>query len=163
MDNEKIFTVWEKTEMFSGYYKVMYFTLQPFNTNEQDITQILNHQIKYVENVKMTNEKTKNFIKEIEQLISDKRQSELAIIRFKYPNQIDINISLFGKKKWVKIIKNKLQIIVDKHTIKQIQIKINEIQVNLFDIFGQCFLLLLVSISFGEFSSASNRSSKSIY
>ncbi|UJR11256.1 hypothetical protein I4U23_015438 [Adineta vaga] len=128
IDHENIFTLWEKTKMFSGYYKVLYFSYHPFDITEAEITQILYKQIDYVENMKMPDEKTKSFIKEIEQAIISNRKPELAIIRHTYPNRIDIKISLLGRKKLVKIVKKKLQLIATKHTLKQFELKLHKTQ-----------------------------------
>jgi len=130
MDNERLFTIWDKTEMFSGYYKVIYFTCEPFVISENDITQILNREIAHVDNIKMSSEKTKKFMDEIEQFIKINKQTELAIIRCKYPYQMDIKISLFGRKRHVKIVKKSLQLLINKHILKAFQIRMTPAQVN---------------------------------
>jgi transcription antitermination factor NusG len=129
MDNEKIYTVWDKTEALSGFYKVMYFTLEPFVVSEVDINQILNREIAFIDDIKMPDEKTKNFLKEIEQFVVYKRQPELAIIHCKYPYQTKIKISVFGRKKLVKIVGKQLQLLINKYTLKPFTIKMTSIQV----------------------------------
>jgi hypothetical protein len=130
MNNERIFTVWEKTEMFSGYYKVLYFNHELFGVSTENVTHILHHEIDYVENIKMPNEKTKNFMKEIQQFIIHNRQPELAIIQHKYPDKLDIKVNLFGRKKLVKIVKKKLQLLVNKYILRKFEIKMTTMQVS---------------------------------
>jgi len=130
MDNERLFTIWNKTEMFSGYYKVIYFTCEPFAISENDITQILNREIAHVDNIKMPNEKTKKFLVEIEEFIKINKQPELAIIHCKYPYKMDIKISLFGRKRHVKTVKKSLQLLIGKHILKAFVIQMTPAQVN---------------------------------
>ena len=129
MDNEQIFTVWEKTEIFSGYYQVRYFTQEPFVVSEDRINQILNREIAYAENIQMPEEKTKNFMKEMEQFLATKKQPELVVIQCKYPCQMEIKISLFGRKKRVKTLKKQLHLLVAKHILKAFQIRMTPTQV----------------------------------
>ncbi|CAF3303678.1 unnamed protein product [Rotaria socialis] len=128
MNNEKLFTVWEKSEMFSGFYKVVYFTHESFAASEESITQILNREIAFVEYIKMPNEKTKTFLDEIEQFIITAKQPELAVIRCKYPFKMEINVSLFGRKKLVKTVKKQIELLVKKHTVKSFGIKMTPAQ-----------------------------------
>jgi hypothetical protein len=133
MNNERIFTVWEKTEMFSGYYKVLYFNHDVFGASPENIVHILDHEIDYVENIQMPNEKTKSFMKEIQKFIVENRHAELAIIQHKYPDKLDIKVSIFGRKKLVKLVKKKLQLLINKHTLKKFEINMTPLQVNFFD------------------------------
>lgn len=130
MNNEEIFTVWEKTEMFSGYYRVLYFNHELFRVSADNISHILYHEIDFAENIEMPPEKTKTFMKEIQQFITDNRQSELAIIQHKYSSKFDIKVSLFGRKKMVKKVKKKLQSLVNKHTLRKFEIKLTTMQVS---------------------------------
>jgi hypothetical protein len=143
MDNEKIFTLWKKTEMFSGYYQVMYFTHQTFAVSEDNITKILTRRIAYVEGVELPIKKTKNFIDEVEQFIIAQKQPELTIIYCKYPYQMEIQVNLFGRKKLVHTVKQQLQSIVNKHTLKAFQIKMTLSQVFIFIEYFK-YLLLFV-------------------
>ncbi|CAF1351161.1 unnamed protein product [Rotaria magnacalcarata] len=118
MNNERIFTAWNKSEMFSGYYEVMYFNHESFGATDEVITRILNREIAYVENIRMPNEKTKAFINEIENFVSTVRHPELNIIHCKYPFQMEIKISLFGRKSQVKKIKKQIDVLVNKYTLK---------------------------------------------
>ncbi|CAF5180596.1 unnamed protein product, partial [Rotaria magnacalcarata] len=45
MDNHNIFTLWEKTAMFYGHFKVTYLTHESFKVSEARITEILNKEI----------------------------------------------------------------------------------------------------------------------
>ncbi len=132
MDQQNIFTLWEKTAMFYGYFKVVYFTHTSFTVSEDYIREILNNEIIYIENLVMPNEISKNFLKNIDQFIFNKQHAELAIIRCKYPYKLDIKISLFGRKNLVKKTKKQLQSIINKYTIKTLQLKMNSHQVNIF-------------------------------
>ncbi|CAF1314178.1 unnamed protein product [Rotaria sordida] len=125
MDQQKIFTIWEKTTLFYGYFKVIYFIHESFKVSENEITEILNNQIEYIENIEMPKEITKQFLNDIDQFIASKQNSELAIIHCKYPYKSNIKISLFGQRKLVKNAKKQLQSIIHKHTIKTVQMKID--------------------------------------
>ncbi len=129
MDHQNIFTLWDKTAMFSGHFKVAYFTHASFTVSENQITQILNNEIAYIENLVIPNEKTMNLLKTIDQYIFNKQNSELAIIHCKYPYKLEIKISLFGRKNLVKKTNKQLQSIINKHTIKTFQLKMNSHQV----------------------------------
>ncbi|CAF1189241.1 unnamed protein product [Rotaria sp. Silwood1] len=124
MDHHNIFTLWEKTAMFSGYFKVVYLTHESFLVSETKITEILRNEIAYVEDMVMPCEKTKNFLNDIDQFILARQDPELAIIRCKYPYKLDIKISLFGRKSVVKKAKKQLQSIINKHTIKIFPLRI---------------------------------------
>ncbi|CAF3806468.1 unnamed protein product [Rotaria sp. Silwood1] len=124
MDNENIFTIWEKTAMFSGYFKVLYFTHESFMVSEAKIAEILNNEIDYVENLTMPNEKTKQFLNNIDQFIFHRQHPELAIIRCTYPYKLDIKISLFGRQNLVHKAKKRLQAIINKNTMRIVQLRI---------------------------------------
>jgi hypothetical protein len=78
----------------------------------------------------MPMEKTKNFLKDIDEFISNRQNPELAIIHCKYPYKLEVKISLFGRKNLVKKTKKQLQSIINKHTIKTFQLRMNAHQVN---------------------------------
>jgi len=130
MDHQNIFTLWEKTAMFYGHFKVVYFTHESFKVSEDYITQTLNNEIAYIENIVMPNEKTKNLLKNIDEFIFSKQNSDLAIIQCKYPYKLEIKISLFGRTSLVKKTKKQLQSIINKHTIKTFYLKMNLHQIN---------------------------------
>lgn len=132
MDNQHVFTLWEKTAMFYGYFKVTSFTSEAFTVSQDRINQILEDEIRYIENLSIPEEKTQNFMKNIDEFIANKQETELGIIYCKYPYKLDIKISLFGRKKIVQKTKNKLQAICHKHTLKTIYLKFTDDQVNLF-------------------------------
>ncbi|CAF3163530.1 unnamed protein product, partial [Rotaria sp. Silwood2] len=125
MDEQKIFTLWEKTALFYGYFKVVYFTHESFKVSENEITEILNNQIEYIENIEMPKEITKQFLNDVDLFIASRQNSELAIIHCKYPYKTNIKISLFGQRKLAKNVKKQLQSIINKHTIKSVQMKID--------------------------------------
>lgn len=129
MDQQKFFTLWEKTAMFYGHLKVSYFTDRWFIVSEKQITEILQNEILYVENLPMPEEKTVNFLKTIDQYRSTKQNPELAIIYCKYPYTREIKISLFGRKNLVKRTRKQLQSIVNRHTMKIFSLKMNDYQV----------------------------------
>jgi hypothetical protein len=81
----------------------------------------------------MPNEKTKSFMKEIQKFIVENRHAELAIIQHKYLDKLDIKVSIFGRKKLVKLVKKKLQLLINKHTLKKFEINMTTLQVNFFD------------------------------
>jgi hypothetical protein len=118
--------------MFFGHFKVAYFTHASFSVSENQIGQILNNEIAYIENLAIPNEKTTNLLETIDQYIFNKQNPELAIIHYKYPYKLDIKISLFGRKSLVKRTKKQLQSIINKHTIKTFQLKMNSYQVKVY-------------------------------
>jgi hypothetical protein len=132
MDKERIFTLWEKTAMFSGYLKTIYLTQEPFATTVDRISEILTREISYIADFSMPNEKTKNFIKILDEFIFIKQHPELALIQCRYPFKTDIKISLFGRNNLIKKIKRQLQSIINKHTIQVYRLKLNSSQVRRF-------------------------------
>ena len=129
MDQQKFFTLWEKTAMFYGHLKVSYFADRWFTVSEKQIREILENEILYLENLPMPEEKTVNFLKTIDQYRSTKQNPELAIIYCKYPYKSEMKISLFGRKNLVKRTRKQFQSIVNKHTVKIFTLKMNDYQV----------------------------------
>ncbi|CAF4339484.1 unnamed protein product, partial [Rotaria sp. Silwood2] len=89
-DNRKLFTVWDKTEIFSGYYVVYYFkdSIQQLGASVESIDQILLEEISYVEITnQISNIKSKIFSQEFDQLIREiqKQQQEITILYCKEP------------------------------------------------------------------------------
>lgn len=115
--------------MFRGYFKVVYFTHESFKVSESRITEILNNDIVYLENINLPEEKSHNFLNSIDQFISNQQNPELVIIRYKYPYKLDIKISLFGKKSLVRKTRKLLKSIINKHSIKNVQLKLTSYQV----------------------------------
>jgi len=118
--------------MFSGYLKTIYFTQEPFATTVDRISEILKREISYIADFSMPNEKTKNFIKILDEFILIKQHPELAFIQCRYPFKLDIKISLFGRNNIIKKIKRQLQSIINKHTIQVYRLKLNSSQVRRF-------------------------------
>ncbi|CAF1313135.1 unnamed protein product [Rotaria sp. Silwood1] len=110
--------------MFCGHFKVTYFTHESFKVSESRIAEILKNEIAYVENMDIPEEKSKSLLNSIDQFIVNNQHPELAIIRCKYPYKLDIKISLFGRKSLVRKTKKKLQSIINKHTMKTVQLKL---------------------------------------
>ncbi|CAF1342365.1 unnamed protein product [Didymodactylos carnosus] len=135
MDDQKIFTIWEKTQMLSGYYVVYYFKIEPFRISEQDLTKILLNKIIYIEKIDIPDEITINFIKEIENFIFKTKQQQqdlqaLDVIYCKYSFQMKMKISLFGQQQTAKITKKHLECLINKHRIKSFKIEMNSTQYN---------------------------------
>lgn len=115
--------------MFSGYLKAIYFTEEPFTASVEQIQRILLQEIDCVVDLAMPKEKTRNFIKTIDQFIFTREHTELAIIQCRYPFKLDIKISLFGRKNLVRKAKRQLQSIIDKHTLQTFWLRMNASQV----------------------------------
>lgn len=131
MDQQNIFTLWEKTAMFYGHLRVNYFTDRWFTVSEKQIMDVLKNDILYIGNLPMPDEKTPNFVKTIERYRSSRQSSDLAIIYCKYPYKLEIKISLFGRMNLVKKAKKQLQSIVNKYIVRIFPLKINDYQVSL--------------------------------
>jgi hypothetical protein len=117
MNKERIFTIWEKTGMFSGYLKTIFFTLKAFTTDSDSISRILASGIDCIVELVMPEKQTTNLIKTIDEYIFVKKHPEISIIRCRYPFKADIKIGLFGRKTLAKKIKRQLHHFVSKHTI----------------------------------------------
>ena len=129
-NKEQIFTIWEKTSMFSGYFKAIYFIEGPFAITSDKIRQVLTREIGYVVEVAMPNEKSKTFIKMIDQFIFNKQQPEIAFIQCRYPFKLDIKLSLFGRKTLVRKMNRLLQSITNKYITQTHYIKLSSSQVS---------------------------------
>ncbi len=80
----------------------------------------------------MPNDKTKNFIKTVDEFVVAKQHPEFAFIQCRYPFQTEMKISLFGRKNLIKRIKRQLQAIFNKHTVHVYRLKLNDNQVRVF-------------------------------
>lgn len=134
-DNRKIFTVWDKTEMFVGHYIVYYFNenIQHFGSSIDAIDQILFEEISSVEiTSRNCNLKSKAFLQELNQFIRDnqKQQEEIAILYF---SGLQLKLNLFGNKSYVKPLKTQIQQMIQKHQLKTCFLNINETQVRALD------------------------------
>ena len=131
MNNRKIYTIWDKTEMFLGYYIVHYFqdNIQHFGAASKDIDLILRDEISYVEiidNIPIV--KTKMFLQELDKIVRDtqKEQQELTILYYKQPF---MKICLYGNKHVVKSVQKQIQKFMRKHNLKAFYIEMDETQV----------------------------------
>lgn len=136
-DNHNILTAWEKTAVLSGYYAVHYFSPEhKFHVEEKSIDQIINNEINYVRNMTISNFDAiqKNFREELLQFINQRKQEQqelktLAIIYYEYPSQKEMQLSFFGKNTLVNNARKYLQYLLNKHTIRTINIGLNAAQV----------------------------------
>lgn len=136
-DNRNLFTVWEKTDILSGYYVVSYFNSeQIFHVSEARIDHVINNEIAYVKDVIIPNIDNihVNFRKELNQFIHDKKQQQqecgtFAIIYYEYPSQTEMKISFFGEKGMVGNARKQLQHLLWKHEMKLINIQLDLKQV----------------------------------
>ncbi|CAF3486533.1 unnamed protein product [Rotaria sp. Silwood1] len=105
-DNKGVFTVWEKTNILSGYYVIHYFSPSyTFHVSEKCIDSTINNEIAYAQDkvIHNFNSIQTNFRKELNQFINDKKKQQqqlqtLAIIYCEYPLQTELKISFFGQK-----------------------------------------------------------------
>ena len=138
-DNQKIFTVWDKTDILSGYYIVYYFGSEhQFHASEESIDQILHNEIVYVRDIIISNfdRIQLNFEKELEKFLNNKKEQQqrlgrLSIIYCKYPLQTELKISFFGEKNLVNIAKKQLQCLLNKHQTRIINIELDFTQVRI--------------------------------
>ncbi|CAF0897838.1 unnamed protein product [Adineta steineri] len=128
MNKEKIFALWDKTAMFSGYLKAIYFTHEPYTTTAEKITDILTREIGYIADLGMPKENTKNFLTTIDDFIVTQQHPEFAFIQCRYAFKTDFKISLFGRKNLLKKIKRQLQSLIQKHTVQIYRLKLKDSQ-----------------------------------
>ncbi|CAF4018972.1 unnamed protein product, partial [Adineta steineri] len=128
MNKEKIFALWDKTAMFSGYLKAIYFTHEPYTTTAEKITDILTREIGYIADLGMPKENTKNFLTAIDDFIVTQQHPEFAFIQCRYAFKTDFKISLFGRKNLLKKIKRQLQSLIQKHTVQIYRLKLKDSQ-----------------------------------
>jgi hypothetical protein len=124
-DKQKLFTIWEKTDILSGYYVVHYFSKTGiFSTSEDYINRTINDVISYVNDIIIPDfvNIQKNFRKELEQFINIKKEEQqhlktFAIISCIYPGQTKMKISFFGQADLVKRLSRQLQYLINKHRL----------------------------------------------
>ncbi|CAF3581457.1 unnamed protein product [Rotaria sp. Silwood1] len=124
-DKEKLFTVWEKTDILSGYYVVHYFTkIDVFSLSEDYINQIINKNILYVRDIIISDFENiqKNFRKKLEHFITKKKQEQhqletYTIIYCIYPGQTELKISFFGQTFLVKRATRQLKYIISQNQL----------------------------------------------
>ena len=144
MNNSKIYSVWDKTEIFVGYYVVHYFqdSVQHFGVAIKDIDLILREEISYVEIIdNIPNVKTKIFLQELDKIVLDtqKQQQELTILYYKQPL---MKISLFGNKLVVKSVQKQIQKFMRKHHLRAFYIEMDETQVRNNDLSSRRYISL---------------------
>ncbi|CAF1250141.1 unnamed protein product [Rotaria magnacalcarata] len=135
-DNHNVFTIWEKTDVLSGYYVVHYFSPdQPFHVSERSIDQIIYNEIVYVKDMVVSNldSMQTNFRNELDQFINQRKQEQqnlqtLAIIYCEYPLQTELKFSFFGQKCLVNNARKQLQYLLNKHEMKTINIELDSTQ-----------------------------------
>ncbi|CAF3978904.1 unnamed protein product [Rotaria magnacalcarata] len=131
-DNRKMFTVWEKTDLFTGYYVVYYFNTgtQQFDTSIEYIDRVLLEEISFAEiNNENSNVKSKLFLQEFYRFIRDsqKQHEEIAVL---YCKEQQLKVSLFGRKQQLKILKKQMQQLIHKHKLRTCYITMDESQRN---------------------------------
>ncbi|CAF2915481.1 unnamed protein product [Rotaria sp. Silwood2] len=124
-DKQKLFTIWEKTDILSGYYVVHYFTkTDVFSVSEDYINQKINNEISYVRDIVISNfvNIQENFRKKLEQFITKKKQEQqqletYAVIYCIYPGQTELKISFFGQNVLVKRANRQLKYLIDQNRL----------------------------------------------
>ncbi|CAF3767822.1 unnamed protein product [Rotaria sordida] len=124
-DKQKLFTVWRKTDILSGYYVVHYFTkTDVFSVSENYINQIIYKEILYIQDIIIPEFENiqKNFRKKIEQFITKKKQEQqrletYTIIYCIYPGQTELKISFFGQNFLVKRAARQLKYLINQNQL----------------------------------------------
>ena len=135
--NKNMLTVWEKTNLLSGYLQVHYLIGQhPFSASESSIMAILNQEIVYVRDVIVSNleKMSKKCREELEELFRGMKEQQqrvqtMAIFVYQYPSQTEMKISLFGLKNQVYLAKKQIRMLVNKHQVRTIRIGLDSTQV----------------------------------
>lgn len=131
------FTIWEKTNLLSGYYIVHYLTgSHKFSVSEDFIIQTLNKEVSYVKDLIIPNIQniSNKFRKELDEFLNDKKEQQrqyqtMTIIYCPYPSQSDMKISFFGLKNQTDMAKKQIKLLINKHQIKTIRIGLDHKQV----------------------------------
>jgi hypothetical protein len=137
--DKKKLTIWEKTNILSGYYVVHYVSGQhKFSVSEEFIYQILNNEISYVKDIVIPNIENIRiqFRKELNEFINTKKEQQqqfqtMAIIYCQYPSQTEMKISFFGLKNQVDIAKKQIKMLINKHRMRTIRIELDSKQVRM--------------------------------
>lgn len=133
-------TIWEKSNLLSGYLQVHYLIGQhSFSASESSITPVLDQEIAFVRDMIVSNLETisKKYREELEELIrgmkeQQQREQIMAILVYQYPSQTEMKISLFGLKNQVYLAKKQIKMLVNKHQIRTIRIGLDSTQVRSF-------------------------------
>ena len=144
-------TVWEKTNLLSGYLQVHYLTGQhPFSASESSIMTILNQDIAFVRDLIVSNleKMSKKCREELEELIRGMKEQQqrvqtMTIFVYQYPSQMEMKISLFGLKNQVYLAKKQIKTLVNKHQIRSIRTGLDSTQVRSSTLFITCRQFLL--------------------
>ncbi len=125
--DKKKFTIWEKTNILSGYYIVHYLSGQHrFSTSEESIIEILNNEISYAKDLIIS-----NLRKEFDEFLHDKKEQQqqyqtMAIIYY----QTEMKICFFGLKSQVNLAKKQLKMLINKHRMRTIGLELDSKQVS---------------------------------
>ncbi|CAF3728572.1 unnamed protein product [Rotaria sp. Silwood1] len=134
-DKNKL-TLWEKTNILSGYYIVYYVSGQhTFSVSEEFINHTLNNEISYVKDIIIENVENiqLKFRKELDEFINNKKEQQLqyqtmAIIYCQYSFQTEMKISFFGLRNQVDIAKKQIKLLINKHRMRKISIGLDSTQ-----------------------------------
>jgi uncharacterized protein YlbG (UPF0298 family) len=135
--DKKKLTIWEKTNILSGYYVVHYFSGQHrFSVSEEFINHTLNKEISYVKDIVIPHVDNVqfNFRKEIEEFINKKKEQQrqfqtMAIIYCQYFSQTEMKISFFGLTHQIDIAKKQMKLLINKNQMRTIRIALDPKQV----------------------------------
>jgi DNA topoisomerase VI subunit B len=129
-------TIWEKTNVLSGYYIVHYLSgNHKFSVSEEFINHTINTEISYVRDIIIQNVDNiqKQFRKELDEFLHEKKEQQdklqtMAIIYCQYPQ---MKISFFGLKNTVDIAKNQVKRLINKHRMRTIRTEFDLKQVRI--------------------------------
>mgnify|MGYP001052974686 CR=1 FL=1 len=131
--NKQKLTIWEKTDVLSGYYIVYYPIGQHgFCSNKEFIRQILLSEISFLEPLIISdlNQKQNKFKTEFEHFLNEKKEQQtMVMIYYQYPLQNEIKINFFGLKNQISSTKRQLQNLIDKHKLRTLRIGLIQQQV----------------------------------
>lgn len=132
-------TIWEKTSLLSGYFRVYYLTGEhEFCASEESILSVVDQEISYVRDLIVPNleKMSKKFREELQELIKGMKEQQqrlqvMAILIYQNPSQMDMRISLFGLKTQVSLAKKQIKMLMHKHQSRTIQTGLDSQQVNI--------------------------------
>ncbi len=132
-------TIWEKTNILSGYYIVHYISGHHyFSSSEDFINDTLANEITYVKDIVISNVENMqpNFRNELDDFINEKKEQQrqfqtMAIIYCQYPFQIEMKISFFGLRTQVDLAKKQIKMLINKHRMRTIRIGLDSKQVRI--------------------------------
>lgn len=133
--NKQKLTIWEKTDVLSGYYIVSYPVGQhEFCSNKEFFREILLNEISLLEPLIISdlNQKQNKFKIEFEHFLNEKKEQQtMTMIYYQYPLQNEIKIRFFGLKNQISNTKRQLQNLIDKHKLRTIRIGLTQPQVKI--------------------------------